>query len=124
MQSLVLVVVQRDAEADLEGARATVPGARRCVVRPAGLGDAASPAGVEVLTVPDGDRGQAAVAARRHTNAEVVVVLEANERVSPELESELRALATAPAAALPGPGGGGGAGAARRGGGAGRRPQP
>ncbi len=56
-----------------------------------------------MLTASTGDREQAAVAAQRVAKAETVVVLEAGERVSPELGAELVALATRPPGAYRAP---------------------
>lgn len=93
MRSLVLAVVQSDAETDLGPALAALPGARGYVVRPPDLSGAPAPAGVGVLTVAAADRAQAAAAVRRAAAAEVIVVLEAGEQVSPELGAALVALA-------------------------------
>ena len=91
--SLVLVVVHVAPEIDPAPALATLTATRRVLVRPPALTDLPVPPGVELAIDPEHDR--AAIAARvRRTPDELVVVLEDQEHLAPELANALAGLAT------------------------------
>ena len=89
MPALALAVVQSDREIDPAAALATLPDARRYLLRSPELsGDPHLP-GVRVQHVAVTARAAAAALVRRDSGAEVVVVLIAGEAVSPALASAL-----------------------------------
>jgi len=88
-RSLALAVLQVDANADPSGALAACPEAtQRYLVRPPGV-EGPAPAGACVIAAPGADRIAAAGAVRALCPRDVVVVLESDERVSPDLDAAL-----------------------------------
>jgi hypothetical protein len=89
---VALGVIQTDPDLDPSAALASVPGARRYLVRPSPL-DAPAPPGVEVLACSGADRVDAAACLRATAARGRIVVLRAGEHASAELAD---ALARAP----------------------------
>jgi 3-deoxy-D-manno-octulosonic acid kinase len=95
VRPLIVAVLQTDTDVDAGPALASVPAARRYVVRPPGL-SAPPPLDVEVLTVAAVEREAAAAAVRQVCPEARVVVLAADERVTCELARRLAVLGDEP----------------------------